>query len=110
MSSTSGHDPLLTAIKVGLANAGSDAGTAVTADHVAEVLHEYGLILPVGVTIGAVWRVRQDPGYRFPTRADADAWARDGGVDGRHGDVEQAWRIQADGVDAVTTWRPVSGG
>jgi hypothetical protein len=104
-------DPaLLKAIQVGLTNAalaGHDSTTHI-ADHVGAVLDAYGLVLPAGVTIGAVWRVRQDPGYRFTDRGEAERWARDGGQDGRHGDVEQAWRIQADGVDVTTTWKAAS--
>ena len=98
---------LLKAIEVGLEaahEAGEHHKDYLTAEHVAAVLTAHGMILPPGITIGAVWRVRQDPGSRFTDRAEAERWARDGGVDGRHGDVEQAWRIQGDGVDVTTTW------
>ncbi len=114
LSSTSQHgdNALLTAIRVGLANA-REAG--VSDDHrcavlVAEVLDAYGLVLPPGVTIGAVYEVFRGgmrDGYEFTNRRDAERQARDGGQCGTPGEVRTAWRIRADGVNVTSTWRPL---
>lgn len=119
MSSTSRHeDPaLLKAVQVGLAKARRDGEhyqDRLCAEHVAAALTDYGLILPVGVTIGAVYGVFRggvgDDGYQFTDLAEARRWARDGGTDGRSGEVRTAWRIQADGVDVITTWKRAGSG
>jgi hypothetical protein len=68
MSSTSRHEDgqLLKAIEVGLANArqaGAHYRDDLCADHVAATLTDYGLVLPVGVTIRSVeggWLVQGD--------------------------------------------------
>ncbi len=114
MSETSQHgdNALLKAIRVGLANA-HEAG--VSDDHrcavlIAEVLDAYGLVLPPGVTIGAVYEVFRGgmrDGYEFTNRREAEHQALFGGQDGRCGEVRTAWRIRADGVDVVSTWRPL---
>lgn len=106
-------DALLKAIRVGLENAGGREGLDPIAGHVAAVLHEYGMVLPVGVTIGAVFEVFRDgdrDGYEFTDRREADRQARYGGQDGTPGEVRTAWRIQADGVDVTTTWKAATGG
>ena len=95
---------LLKAIEVGLTSTGPGADVVEDSAAVAAVLTEHGMVLPAGIRIGAVYRVRQDPGYSCTDRGEAERWARDGGTSGQHGDVETAWRIQADGVDATTTW------
>lgn len=72
-------------------------------------LGEAGVVLPPGITIGAVWRVLHggdDAGFLFEDQASAEHEARYGGQDGRPGQVEQAWRIRADGSDIRTAWRP----
>jgi hypothetical protein len=75
-------------------------------------LTAHGLLLPPGVTIGAVYRVVRhgmDDGYLFTDRREAKDWARDGGQDGTAGEVHTAWRIRADGVDVTTTWGRADG-
>lgn len=113
-STRGGDDPLLKAIRAGL-GAAHDAGEHykddLTADHIAVVLDAHGMVLPVGVTIGLVYRVlfRSEPdGYQFTERRQAVHHAQFGGVCGRCGTVEQAWRVQADGVDVTTTWSRVN--
>lgn len=72
-------------------------------------LAEAGIVLPPGITIGAVWRVLHgdaDAGYLFGDQASAEHEARCGGQSGRPGQVERAWRIKADGSDIRTSWRP----
>lgn len=68
-----------------------------------------GVVLPPGITIGAVWRVVRggdDDGYVFAHRPDAEHQARYGGQTGEPDRVEQAWRVRADGFDQRTPWVP----
>lgn len=81
------------------------AGTAL------KFLASGGAILPVGVSIGAVYRVTRGgdcDGYRFTDQRDADRQAWYGGQSGTPGVVETAWRVQADGVDVTSAWQPAT--
>ncbi len=83
-----------------------------TADSALKFLVNAGAILPPGIRIGAVFEVFRDgdrDGYEFTDRREAEDHARFGGTDGRCGEVRTAWRIKADGVDTLTTWRPLDG-
>lgn len=102
-------DPVLAAIEAGVRAAQADGCRSkdyLTADHVALVLDAHGMILPVGVSIGAVWRVDGANGWTFTDRAEADRWAQHPSAGDRVVPIEQAWRIQADGVDVTSTWKP----
>jgi hypothetical protein len=101
-------DALLKAIQVGLSSTGPGSDVDEDAAAVAAVLVDHGMVLPVGVTIDAVYEVFRDgdrDGYEFTDRREAQRQARYGGQDGTPGEVRAAWRIQADGVDVITTWR-----
>lgn len=99
-------DALLKAINVGLAEAVNGGGR--NAEHVAASLREHGMILPVGISVGAIYEVFRDgdrDGYEFTDRREAERQALYGGQDDTPGEVRTAWRIQADGVDTTTTWK-----
>lgn len=90
-------DALTAALARNLCNL-DDCLTADCPDHLStagqalKFLTAVGVILPIGVTIGAVWRVVRrgdDDGYLFTDRREAERQALHGGQDGMPGTVER---------------------